>query len=128
MSWLSRLANRLESIIRDLVFGARLLRKDAAVSVTAVLSLGLAIGACTSAFSLIDALILRQLPVREPDLVLYVIHSGKGTDVRFSSLFSYPSFDRVRQATVATMQTFSMSHQSLRQAVCRTRGEWRRSC
>jgi len=117
MSWLSRLANRLESIIRDLVFGARLLRKDAAVSVAAVLSLGLAIGACTSGFSLIDALILRRLPVREPDRLVYVSHSGKGTDVRFASLFSYPSFERVRQATSPRMQTFSMSHQSLRQAV-----------
>src|SRR6185436_13977524 len=39
----------LESIVRDLRLGARMLRKDAGVSAAAVISLGLAIGACTAA-------------------------------------------------------------------------------
>ena len=51
-----RLAPWLDSLWRDLRFGQRLLRKDAAVSSAAVVSLGLAIGACTAAFSLVDAL------------------------------------------------------------------------
>ncbi len=107
----------LESWARDFVFGVRLLRKDAVVSVAAVVSLGLAIAACTAAFSLIDALILRRLPVREPDRLVFVNHSGSRTDLRFASLFSYPSFDRVRQAASPQMETFSMSYQSLRQAL-----------
>jgi len=86
------------------------------VSAAAVISLGLAIGACTAAFSLIDALILRALPVREPHRLVYVNRS-KGHDQRFSSMFSYPFFDRLRQASSTQMETFSMSHQSLRQAV-----------
>ena len=69
----------LESWARDFVFGVRLLRKDAVVSVAAVVSLGLAIAACTAAFSLIDALILRRLPVREPDRLVFVNHSGSRT-------------------------------------------------
>ena len=62
-----RLAPWLDSLWRDLRFGQRLLRRDAVVSSAAVVSLGLAIGACTAAFSLVDALILRKLPVRDPE-------------------------------------------------------------
>jgi hypothetical protein len=112
-----KLLTGVESLARDAVYGVRLLRKDAVVSVAAVVSLALAIGASTAAFSLIDAVILRRLPVREPDQLVYVNHSGRGSDARFASLFSYPSFDRVRQATSPQMDTFSMSHQSLRQAL-----------
>ena len=62
-----KLLTWLDSLGRDLRLGLRLLRKDAVVSSAAVVSLGLAIGACTAAFSLIDALILRELPVRDPE-------------------------------------------------------------
>ena len=65
--WSLKLAPWLDSLWRDLRFGQRLLRKDAAVSSAAIVSLGLAIGACTAAFSLVDALILRKLPVRDPE-------------------------------------------------------------
>src|SRR5882672_9619669 len=58
-----KLFPRMESIARDIQFGVRLFRKNAAVTASAVLSLSLAIGACTGAFSLINALILRPLPV-----------------------------------------------------------------
>ena len=61
-----KLMTWLESLGRDFRLGFRLLRKDAVVSPAAIVSLGLAIGACTAAFSLIDALILRELPVRDP--------------------------------------------------------------
>ena len=72
-----RLAPWLDSLWRDLRFGQRLLRKDAAVSSAAVVSLGLAIGACTAAFSLVDALILRKLPVRDPETLVYLDGAGK---------------------------------------------------
>src|SRR5690242_19956008 len=52
----------LESILQDARFGLRMLRKHRVVTSAAILSLSLAIGACTAAFSLIDALILRKLP------------------------------------------------------------------
>jgi predicted permease len=112
-----KLVTWLESLGRDLRLGARLLRRDAVVSVAAVISLGLAIGACTAAFSLIDALILRELPVRDPQQLVYVNRVGQRGDERFSTMFSYPLFDRVRQTLAPRMEVFSMSHQSLRQAI-----------
>jgi putative ABC transport system permease protein len=107
----------LESLGRDLRLGGRLLRKDAVVSVAAVVSLGLAIGASTAAFALIDALLLRQLPVRDPHRLVYVSHSRASEEPQFSTLFSYPAFQRLRQALAPHMDTFGMSEQSLRQAL-----------
>lgn len=114
-----KLATFVESVWRDLRLGLRLLRKDGVVSFAAALSLALAIGACTAAFSLIDALILRELPVSDPERLVYVnrLGPGKSADQRFSALFSYPHFDRLRQMSAPQMDVFSMSHQSLRQAV-----------
>ena len=52
-----KLLPRLDSILRDTRLGFRLLRKNAVVTVAAVVSLSLAFGACLAAFALVDALI-----------------------------------------------------------------------
>jgi predicted permease len=51
---------------QDLAYAVRLLSKSPAFTLTAVLSLALGIGANTAVFSVIDALMLRELPVRSP--------------------------------------------------------------
>src|ERR1035438_6588863 len=61
-----RLIAWLDSLRADAVFGWRQLMKRKVTSAAAILSLGLAIGSCTSAFRLIDALLLRPLPVANP--------------------------------------------------------------
>jgi len=90
----------LDSLRSDLTFGARQLMKNRAVTASAILSLGLALGACTSAFRLIDALLLRPLPVSIPErLVLvsyeYRDHTGK---VDRGDSFEYPHFRVLRAA------------------------------
>jgi predicted permease len=107
----------IESLWRDLRLGARMLRKDAIVSSAAIVSLGLAIGACTAAFSLIDALILRDLPVRDPGRLAYISRAGNNKDLRFTGLFSYPLLESMRRTLPPRMEVFSMSHQSVRAAV-----------
>ena len=111
-----KLMSRLDSLWRDVRFGQRLLRKDAAVSSAAIVSLGLAIGASTAAFSLVDALILRKLPVHDPDTLVYLDGVGK-PDGPSTPTLSYPLFERLRQTVAPHMEAFSMSQQSLRQAV-----------
>ena len=86
----------LDALFNDTRFGLRMLRKDALVTSAALLSLALAMGACIAAFALIDALILRPLPVREPDRLVYLtyprfLESDEG-DHRENSSFSYPLF------------------------------------
>ncbi|HEY0781629.1 MAG TPA: permease prefix domain 1-containing protein, partial [Thermoanaerobaculia bacterium] len=57
---------RIEEIGRDLTFAWRTFSKSPAFTLVAVLSLALGIGANTAIFSLVNALLLRQLPVVEP--------------------------------------------------------------
>src|SRR5262245_4676150 len=83
MSW-------LDSLWRDLRFGQRLLRRDGVVSLAAIVSLGLAIGACTAAFSLVNAVILRKLPVRDPDTLVYLDRISKSDDAPSTPTLSYP--------------------------------------
>jgi predicted permease len=111
-----RLLAWLESLARDARMGARLLRRDLVVSGSAILSLAIAIGACTAAFSLIEALILRELPVRDPAR-LVALERPNRDDQRMSMLTSYPFFQRVRESAGAKMDVFSVSHQSLRQVI-----------
>lgn len=84
----------LDSLMADAKFGWRRLRKTPRASLTAILSLALAIGATTGAFRLIDALLLRPLPVSEPHRLFAVattsLDSSKQRVVREE--FDYPSY------------------------------------
>jgi len=93
-----RLIAWLDSLRADAVFGWRQLMKKKATSAAAVLSLALAIGACTSAFRLIDALLLRPLPVAQAErlyTVAFESPSWDGTNATYDSC-SYPMFLRMR--------------------------------
>src|SRR5499426_2188503 len=62
----------LEELSQDLRYGARMLMKQKGVTLIAVLSLALGIGANTALFSVVDAMLLKLLPVKDPQrLVLF---------------------------------------------------------
>src|SRR5579872_6959267 len=62
-----RRVSLLEDLARDLVYAFRLLMKSPGFTLTAVLSLALGIGANTVVFSVLNALVLKPLPVAAPD-------------------------------------------------------------
>lgn len=63
---------RVESIVRDLRFGVRSLRSRPAFTLTVIATLALGIGANTAIFTLVDALLLRPLPVSHPGQLVIV--------------------------------------------------------
>lgn len=83
----------------DIVFGWRQLKKHPLASAAAILSLALAAGATTSAFRLVDALFLRNLPVSEPNRLFYLETTFVDREGRPDTLdeFDYPTFLRYRE-------------------------------
>jgi predicted permease len=84
----------LERLTQDIRYGARLLRKNPAFSAVAVLSLALGIGANTAIFSLIDALLLKLLPVRDPQSLLFLAKEAEGG---IDPVFYYETYQRLRK-------------------------------
>ena len=59
-----------DTLVQDARFGPRLLRRSPLFTIVAVLSLAIGIGASTAVFTLADTLLLRKLPVRDPDALV----------------------------------------------------------
>src|SRR3984885_15789084 len=66
----------MQTLMQDLRFSLRQIRRSPGFMVTAVLTLALGVGANTAIFSLLDQALLRSLPVREPERL--VVLSGTG--------------------------------------------------
>ena len=110
---------------QDLRYGARMLLKNKAFTVVAILSLALGIGANTALFSLVDAVLLKMLPVKKPnELVLFNwlcgprgmqrgingrVMTDEATGLRTSTSFSYLTFDRFRDNNESLSDVFAFS-------------------
>jgi predicted permease len=87
----------LEALWQDLRFGARMLLKQKGVMAIAVLSLALGIGANTAIFSLLDALLLKPLPVNRPEQLVVVNIAAPSQPGGGYSSFSYPVFREMHE-------------------------------
>ena len=87
--WLTRW---LRDFLSDLRFSARSFRRSPSFTVTAVIVLGLGIGATTATYSLVDQVILHALPVRQPQRLVLIDWKGDQVAGGFGSwnLMSYP--------------------------------------
>jgi predicted permease len=109
-------ARYLDEFRRDLIYGARQLLKSPGFTVTAVLTLALGIGANTAIFSLLNAIMLRSLPVRQPDQLVFFGKTQQSGTTRFfphgsTQAFSFPCYREFRQrneafSNVAAIQSF----------------------
>lgn len=107
-----RLIPWLDSLRADVIFGWRQLMKRKVASAAAILSLALGIGACTSAFRLIDALLLRPLPVSEPGQLYSLARQGtlpNGNPGTFDG-WAYPDFAMMRAAAKGRAELMAISN------------------
>jgi len=107
----SRVLCWLDALRADAIFGWRQLLKTKVTTLAAVLSLALAIGACTAAFRLIDALLLRPLPIAHPERLYDLAKVGVGPDGRRISIddWAYPSFELMRDDVKGKAELIAMS-------------------
>ena len=91
----------MDKLWRDVRFGLRGLRQSSGFAITAILTLALGVGANTSVFSVMNAVLLRSLPVQDPERVMYVKTSGAprgGNNTGdWETSLSYPVYDALRR-------------------------------
>src|SRR5690242_19604774 len=87
----------MERFLHDLRYGIRMLRRSPAFTFIALFSLALGIGANTAIFSMIDAMMLRLMPVKDPQqLALFTIARSEGDP---SLSMSFPLVERFQSST-----------------------------
>jgi macrolide transport system ATP-binding/permease protein len=87
----------LDMLAQDLRYAIRMLWKTPAFTGIVTLSLALGIGANTALFSLVDDLLLRSLPVRDPDRLVQVQQTSTMMGIRKTGIpFTKPAFDYIR--------------------------------
>jgi putative ABC transport system permease protein len=101
----------LDSLRADATYGWRRLAHNKITTAAAILSLGLAIGACTAAFRLTDALLWRPLPVAAPHELYVVTSSAIGYDGKpqTSEYLPYRLIERFRDASGADAEVMPIS-------------------
>ena len=107
-----RVAGWLEGLKADAIFGWRQLRRNRVTSAAAILSLALAMGACVSAFRLIDALLWRPLPVATPERLFALSRAEltfEGKPTHFDG-WAYPDFVLMRSAAKGQAELVAVSY------------------
>ncbi len=96
----------IENLGRDVRYATRMLRKSPAFTTVAIVSLALGIGANTAIFSLIDTLLIRPLPVPQPNRLVTVLASPRSHPRPY---LTHPIFEAIQRQTQNFSSVFTWS-------------------
>src|SRR5689334_11976769 len=82
----------MTTLLQDMRYGLRMLWKSPGLTIVAVLSLALGVGANTAIFSIVNAVLLRSLPFSHPERLVKIVAGNRGVGARDIGL-SVPEFD-----------------------------------
>src|ERR1700734_723498 len=92
----------MQTMLKDLRYAVRQIRNSPGFAITVMATLALGIGANTAVFSVMNAMLLRMLPVQEPKQVFYLTHVNSPTSVGniadSGSVFGINVYRRLKEA------------------------------
>ena len=96
----------LERFVQDVLYALRIIRRNPAFATVAVLTLALGIGINSAIFSLFDAVLLRLLPVHDPQQLYLLQDTGPNAN---AEAVSFPMFQRFRDAMKGTANIIALT-------------------
>ena len=97
----------VETLVRDLRYGVRTLRRDAALTTFAILITGIGVGASTTVFSVVNALWLRPLPFDTPGRLVWIANGPSDNLSRQAVQVGHVVDLREQSQSLATLAGFS---------------------
>jgi predicted permease len=113
----------LETIVQDVRYAARLLRRSPTFTAVATLSLAVGVGSAAAVFGLADAVLFRKLPVDHPDELTILQWRARGrmpapsltgnwsedASGQYSTSFAWPTFDALRKGAPPNVRVFGFA-------------------
>src|SRR5580704_2712197 len=101
----------METILQDIRYAARSLRKAPLFSLAAVITIAIGVGASTAIFSMVNGVLLHRLPIGSGDRLVHLIAPSAQSENEGYSMMEVADLNRELKTTSAVAEYHSMSFQ-----------------